>query len=75
MRPTHRCGSARPTRRSDPVADDPADHEHHANEDDQVSEVLTDREPGNDRLRLMRDDAMLDEVEEEADGHDGDAEP
>jgi hypothetical protein len=69
-RPTSRSGSVHPTRGSDPVADDAADHEHHAQENDEVSEVLTDRETGDDGLRGMGDEVVLDEVEQEAERDD-----
>ena len=58
-----------------PGADDADQDEDHADEDDEVSGVLATWDARDSRLGDVRDAVVLDEIEEEADGHDRDPEP
>jgi hypothetical protein len=57
-----------------PGADDADQDEDHADEDDEVSGMLTEWEARDPRLGDMRDEVVLDEIEEQAEGHDRDPE-
>jgi hypothetical protein len=58
-----------------PGADDADQDEDHADEDDEVSGVLSQREARDSLIVHVRDEVVLDEVEEQAEGHDRQAEP
>jgi hypothetical protein len=55
-------------------ADDADQDEDHADEDDQVSGVLTQWKARDLRLRHVRDEVVLDEIEQQAEAHDRDPE-
>ena len=57
-----------------PGADDADQDEDHADEDDEVSGVLTQGKARDLRLTDMRDEVVLDEVEQQAEGHQRDPE-
>jgi hypothetical protein len=58
-----------------PGADDADQDEDHADEDDEVSCVLTEWEACDPRLGGTRDKVVLDEIEQQAEGDDRDPEP
>jgi hypothetical protein len=58
----------------DPVVHDAGEHEHHADQDDQMGGVLGDRERADGPLPSVIDEAVLDDVEQEAERHDSEAE-
>ena len=64
-----------PVAESHPGADDADQDEDHADEDDEVSGVLTQWEAHDPRLGDMRDEVVFDEIEQQAEGHDRDPEP
>jgi hypothetical protein len=57
-----------------PGADDADQDEDHADEDDEVSGVLTQGEARDPQLGDVRDEVVLDEIEQQAEGHDRDPE-
>jgi hypothetical protein len=64
-----------PAADSHPGPDDSDQDEDHADEDDEMSGVLTEREAGNPQLVRMRHEVVLDEIEQQAEGHHGHPEP
>jgi hypothetical protein len=64
-----------PVAESHPGADDADQDEDHADEDDEVSGVLTQWKARDPRLGDVRDEVVLDEIEEQAEGDDRDPEP
>ena len=63
-----------PAAEADPVRTMPTRTRDHADEDDEVSCVLTQRETRDPWLGDVRDEVVLDEIEEQAEGHDRDPE-
>jgi len=64
-----------PAADSHPCPDDADQDEDHADENDKMSGVLTKREAGDPQLVGMRHEVVLDEIEQQAEGHHGHPEP
>ena len=64
-----------PAADSHPGTDDADQDEDHADEDDEMSGVLAEREAGDPQLVRMRDEVVLDEIEQQAEGHHGHPKP
>lgn len=62
------------TSQPDPVADDADEDEDHADDDDEMSRVLAHRKAGDAGFSGVRDEIMLDEIEEESERHHSDSE-
>jgi hypothetical protein len=60
---------------STPGPDDAGQDEDHADEDDEMGGVLAQRDAGDALLIEVRDEIVLDDVEQEPEGHHRDPEP